>query len=191
MAERPEKLNSASRRGYRVDVMLLAPLFEAPFPIQLHVYTVVAATILGAVMLLRRKGTPSHRMLGRVWVGLMAVTALSSFFIHEINVYRGFSPIHLLSIATLVTCGYIVRSARNGNIRAHRIAVRSLYFGGIGIAGLFALTPGRIMHAMIVGAEAGAADLAPPDWIWTAFSFGIGIACAALALRRTLRQRAG
>jgi uncharacterized membrane protein len=62
-----------------------------------------------------------------------------------------FSPIHLLSIATLVACGYIVWSARNGDIRAHRIAVRSLYFGGI----------------------------------------GIGIACAALALRRTLRQRAG
>ena len=171
--------------------MHLAPLLDAPFAVQLHVYTVVPAAILGAAMLLRRKGTPSHRALGRFWIGLMVVTALSSFFIHEIDFYRGFSPIHLLSIATLFACVYIVRSARQGRIREHRIAVRSLYFGGVGIAGLFTLAPGRIMHALVFGSAEGAVGAATPDWIWTAFALGLGGVLLLLAARRTLRARIG
>ena len=159
----------------------LAPLFDATFAVQFHVYTVIPAAMIGAVMLLRRKGTPAHRALGRIWILLMVATAISSFFIHEINLWNGFSPIHLLSITALMTCVVIVWSARNGNLRTHRTAVRALYFGGIGIAGLFTFAPGRIMHALVFG-EGGA--VAAPDWIWTAFAIGFGAALVGLFLRR-------
>jgi len=42
--------------------------------------------------------TPLHRLLGKIWMVLMVITSLSSFFIHQIDLFYGFSPIHLLSI---------------------------------------------------------------------------------------------
>ena len=49
--------------------------------IALHLAAAVAALLAGIVILVRIKGTPSHRLLRRVWVGAMAATALSSFAI--------------------------------------------------------------------------------------------------------------
>jgi uncharacterized membrane protein len=37
------------------------------------------ALALGFAVILVRKGTPLHRLLGRTWVGLMTLAALSSF----------------------------------------------------------------------------------------------------------------
>lgn len=82
--------------------MNFEPLLNAPLAIQIHVAAVVPAAIIGLVIFLRRKGTKLHRVLGRVWIVLMIATAISSFFIHQINLVGGFSPIHLLSI--LVCC---------------------------------------------------------------------------------------
>lgn len=81
--------------------MTLEPLLNASPAIQIHVATVLPAALLGAHLLLRPKGTPRHRLLGKIWMALMVVTAASTFFIHELNMFFGFSPIHLLSIATL------------------------------------------------------------------------------------------
>jgi Predicted membrane protein len=131
--------------------MTLEPLLAAPLAVQIHVATVVPAALIGGWLLLSRKGTPVHKRLGRIWMALMIVTALSTFFIHEINLFRGYSPIHILSIATLAGCVQAVRMARARQIRRHKQIVKSLYFGGIGIAGLFALLPGRIMNRTIFG----------------------------------------
>jgi len=81
--------------------MNFEPLLHAPLAIQIHVATVVPAAIIGLVIFMRRKGTRLHKALGRLWVTLMAATAISSFFIHQINLIGGFSPIHLLSILVL------------------------------------------------------------------------------------------
>lgn len=131
--------------------MFLAPILEAPAAIQFHLATVIPAAILGPFILLREKGTPAHKALGKVWVLLMIGTAVSTFFIHTINMFYGFSPIHLLSIAVIVGCIQAVLAARNGNIRKHRSIMRNLYVGGIGIAGLFTLVPGRLMHKVVFG----------------------------------------
>lgn len=158
--------------------MTLEPLLNASPAIQFHVLTVVPAALVGGVMLLRRKGTPVHRMAGRVWIGLMALTALSSFFIHTIKVWGPFSPIHLLSILTLLGAFVVVQSARQRNLVRHQRVVKSLYFGGIGIAGFFALMPGRIMHEVVFGTaaseEATTVAVSPavqvagaaPVWVW-------------------------
>ena len=131
--------------------MFLAPVLDAPLAIKIHLLTVLPAAIIGALILFRRKGTRLHRMLGKVWVVLMVATAVSTFFIHTINMFHGFSPIHLLSIFVIVGCIRAVTAARRHDIRTHRNIMRGLYVGGIGIAGLFTLYPGRIMHRVVFG----------------------------------------
>jgi uncharacterized membrane protein len=134
----------------------LTPLLDASLPIQIHVATIVPAALLGPYIFLSRKGSPRHRLLGRVWVGLMVLSALSSFFIHTINVMGGFSPIHLLSAFVLYSSWKGVQAARRHQIRAHRTHMLGMYFGGVVIAGGFTLLPGRLMHAIV---------FAPPtDW---------------------------
>jgi len=63
----------------------------------------MTAFLLGLVQLAAPKGTLPHRTLGWIWVGLMVSVALSSFWIHQIRLIGLWSPIHLLSIFTLVT----------------------------------------------------------------------------------------
>lgn len=131
--------------------MTLNPILDAPLAIQIHVFTVVPAAILGAWMLFGAKGTRLHKALGRVWLALMVVTSISSFFIHTIRMVGPFSPIHLLSILTLVTCVLVVWSARTRWLSLHRKAVLGMYWSGIGIAGAFTLVPGRIMNEVMLG----------------------------------------
>lgn len=135
--------------------MMLEPLLQATLAIQIHVAAVVPAAVLGPYVLSGRKGTPLHRLLGRIWVLLMAISALSSFFIHELDVFHGFSPIHLLSIFVLVSLWRAVCAARAGNIRAHKAIVLSTYIGGIVIAGGFTLMPYRIMNTVVLGGGHG------------------------------------
>jgi uncharacterized membrane protein len=143
--------------------MTLEPLLNASPAIQFHVATVVPAALIGGIMLLMRKGTSLHRMAGRLWIALMVLTALSSFFIHEINLVGGFSPIHILSVVVLVSAAEVVRSARRRDFVRHQRLVKSLYFGAIGIAGLFTLLPGRIMHEVVfTPVQANGA----PVWVW-------------------------
>lgn len=129
--------------------MNLAPLLEAPFAIQVHVAAVIPAAVIGPFLFWAGKGTPMHRLLGKIWLGLMVVAALSSFLIHEINLFMGFSPIHLLSAYVLVGAWLAYRSARAHRITAHKRQVQGLYFGGIVGAGLFTLLPGRIMNKVV------------------------------------------
>ncbi|GAC1040516.1 DUF2306 domain-containing protein [Rhizobium sp. No.120] len=126
--------------------MTFEPLLDAPLAIQIHVVAVVPAALLGAYLLARPKGTPRHRQLGKIWLVLMVVTALSSFFIHQINMFYGLSPIHLLSVLVLFGCWGAIANARKHNIDAHKRIVRGLYFGGIVGAGAFTFLPGRIMN---------------------------------------------
>ena len=139
--------------------MNFEPLLHAPLAVQLHVATVIPAALLGAFILLRRKGTRLHKYLGRIWMVLMVVTAITSFFIHQINLLWGFSPIHILSVLVIAGCIRSVIAARQGAIGLHRKIVRQVYFLGIVGAGLFAFLPGRIMHA-VVFPDAGVSQLA-------------------------------
>jgi uncharacterized membrane protein len=126
--------------------MNLAPLLDAPLAIQVHVATVIPAALIGLYMFWARKGTPVHRLMGKVWLGLMVVAALSSFFIHTINLLLGFSPIHLLSVYVLYGSWKATAAARAQRIREHKVNVIGMYIGGIVVAGGFTLLPGRLMH---------------------------------------------
>jgi uncharacterized membrane protein len=132
--------------------MTLEPLANAPFAVQLHVAAAIGAFTLGLVQLAGLKGTTRHRALGWSWVMMMMVVATTSFWIRDIKSLGGWSPIHLLSIATLALVPLAVLAARRGNIRRHRLAMMSLFTGALIVAGLFTLLPGRIMAKVVFGA---------------------------------------
>lgn len=113
--------------------------------IALHLGAAVLALALGALMLSLRKGTLVHRRLGRLWAAVMAVVAVSSFWIMEIRDGAGFSVIHLLSAWTLVALALAVWFIRRGNVRAHKGFMIGTYLGLVG-AGLGALAPGRTLY---------------------------------------------
>ena len=131
--------------------MSLAPLLDAPPAIPLHAFAAMAAVVLGIVQLAAPKGTLPHRTLGWVWVALMAVVAISSFWIHQIRLFGPWSPIHLLSIMVLVLLPIAVLRARRHDVSGHRRSMIGIFAGGLVIAGLFTFLPGRIMHAVIFG----------------------------------------
>ena len=61
------------------------------------------------------------------------------------------SPIHLLSIFTLVTLPFAILHARRHRVSQHRNAMIMMFAGALLIAGLFTFVPGRIMHAVVLG----------------------------------------
>src|SRR6201996_457756 len=111
----------------------------------------MAAFALGVVQLAAPKGTLPHRALGWIWVALMMVVALSSFWIHQIRLVGPFSPIHLLSIFTLVIVPIGVWRAHRHDVSGHSKTMVLTFAGALVIAGLFTLLPGRIMHAVVFG----------------------------------------
>ena len=131
--------------------MTLAPLLEAPPAILLHAMAAMAAFTLGIVQFAAPKGTIPHRTLGWIFVGLMLAVALSSFRIHQIRLWGPWSPIHLLSIFTLITLPLAVWAARRHNVAGHRRAMISIFLGALVVAGAFTLVPGRIMHQVVFG----------------------------------------
>jgi uncharacterized membrane protein len=131
--------------------MTLAPLLAASPAIQVHAFAALAAVALGAVQLAAPKGTIPHRLFGWLWAGLMLTVVLSSFFIHEIRLWGAWSPIHLLSIFTLIMLPLAVWRARRHDVRRHQRAMVGLFAGALVIAGIFTFMPGRIMHAVLFG----------------------------------------
>jgi len=129
--------------------MSLQPLLNAPLAIQLHAFAAMFAFVIGLVQFAGPKGTGIHRVLGYAWVSTMILVATTSFWIHEIRQFGGFSLIHLLSIFTLCMVPLAVYAARRGNIKRHRMAMIQTFCGALIIAGLFTLLPGRIMHDVL------------------------------------------
>ena len=114
--------------------------------ILIHVGAALAALVLGIAVFLRRKGTFGHRVLGRAWVGLMLLTAVSTYWIRSSG---GFSWIHGLSVISLVALAYAVYFAVTGNIRRHQSIMKGVFFGALIVAGAFAFLPQRLLgHAL-------------------------------------------
>jgi uncharacterized membrane protein len=131
--------------------MSLAPLLDAAPAIPLHAFAAMTAFVLGVVQLAAPKGTRPHRTIGWIWVGLMTAVAVSSFWIHQIKLIGPWSPIHLLSIFTLVMLPIGVWRAHTHHVTDHKRAMIGIFSGALVVAGLFTLLPGRIMHTVVFG----------------------------------------
>lgn len=137
--------------------MTLAPFAAERFAIQLHLIVAILALGLGTWLMLRRKGTPRHKALGRVWAALMAAVAVSSFWITGLNAPGRFSAIHLLSVFTLVALAVAIWAIRAGRVRTHRFSMIGIYAGGLIGAGWGAFVPGRLI-SHILGYQVRAID---------------------------------
>lgn len=155
-------------------------LASASPAIQLHAGAAILAFLLGTLVLLLKKGSPLHKAMGRVWVALMLVVALSSFFITEVRLLGPYSLIHALSVLTLLGLVQAVRAIRRGDVKAHRATMVGLYGGALILAGAFTLVPGRRMHAVLFADGGWAAA-------WLALGFVTAVAMVVLVRRRAAR----
>lgn len=129
----------------------LIHLIETRPLIALHLFAAVLAFVVGAVVLARRKGTPNHKALGWFWAVLIFTTALTSVFIRDYRLpnIAGYTPIHLLTVTAAIVLPYGIVQIRRGRVGAHRNAMTRLFIGACGIAGFFALLPGRFLGNLV------------------------------------------
>jgi uncharacterized membrane protein len=124
-------------------------LSNAPWYLLLHLACAFLAVVLGAAVLLRRKGDSPHKAMGWSWVCLMITIAVTSFFIQARS---RFSVIHVLSVAVLVMVPLAIISIRRKRVQAHRY-IMSGVFTGLVIAGAFTLLPYRMLGQLVFAAR--------------------------------------
>ena len=127
---------------------MLTPIMSA------HLFTVLPAALLGTYLILRPKGTPSHRLLGKVYMILMLTTAALSLLIPAAvgtQLVGHLGLIHILSFVVLFSVPRAYFAARNHNLVHHKIAMIGVYVGGILVAGGFTLAPGRYLNQLLLG----------------------------------------
>jgi uncharacterized membrane protein len=127
--------------------MTAAPLWQAAAPVLLHALAALAAILLGAVQLSRPKGGPAHRAAGATWVAAMALVAGSAFWMGE----GGWSPLHALALGTLGSLAFALWALHAGRGAVHGRAMQWVYAMALIVTGLFALMPGRLLHAVVFG----------------------------------------
>ena len=115
-----------------------------------HLATILVATALTPVMLLRARGDRRHRTIGKAWIAAMLATAITSLFIHVSGPGR-FGIIHLLSFWTLVQVPLIWWTARVHHVARHRRAVHGMVTGALLIAGFFTFPFHRLLGSWLFG----------------------------------------
>ena len=122
----------------------------------MHLATILPAFVIGTVLMLRRKGSPSHKLWGKVFLLLMLTTAVITLFMPAAVGARWlghFGVIHIFCIVVFISVPRAYSAARRGNIRAHRANMIGLYVGAILIAGAFTFAPGRMLHNAVVNGK--------------------------------------
>lgn len=129
----------------------LHPLLNTTLAIQVHTASALLAIIVTLLIFTRPRGSRAHRMLGWIWVGAMLTVAVTSFGITHGGPVLGYGWIHLLSVWVVAGIIYALVQIRRGQTARHRGMMLGMVWGGLVIAGLFTLSPGRIMHAVLIG----------------------------------------
>ncbi len=114
-----------------------------PLPVTIHIFSAFSALVLGTLLLSRRlKGDRAHRIAGWTWVVLMFTVAASSLWIPA---FMKLSWIHVFTLITLVSLPLGIYRARTHDVKGHRGTMIGVFTGGLVIAGLFTLVPGRFL----------------------------------------------
>ena len=119
-------------------------LAAQPLVIQLHLAAAVVALVIGAMLMLMRKGVIFHRRAGWLWVSAMSIVAGSSIFITGVNGDR-WSFIHMITGWTLIALPLAVIAARRHDVKQHRRFMMGMFYGGLIIAGGLTFIPGRTL----------------------------------------------
>ena len=128
----------------------LSLIVEASPAVRIHLGAALFALLVALFLLSGTKGTWVHRAVGWIWSAAMMTTALSSFVIMELN-HGQLSFIHVLSGWTAFATPMGIWQARKHNVRLHRRTMTGLVVGGLIVAGLFTLVPGRLMWRVFFG----------------------------------------
>ena len=119
-----------------------------------HLITVIPCIFIGAYLLIVQKGSKVHKVLGRIYMVLMMITAIITLFMPAFvgpQFLNHFGFIHLFSILTIYSVPTALIAIRKGQVGRHKWKMIGLYFGAIIIAGGFTLAPGRYLHQMFFG----------------------------------------
>jgi uncharacterized membrane protein len=127
----------------------LGPILRAPPVIQVHLATVLAAAATGVVLMGGAKGTRAHRALGWAWSSFMMLTAASALFIPSPG--PSLILLKLFALITLASVPAAVLAARSHKVGRHARIMISLFVGGVGVAGVLAFLPGRLMWQVFFG----------------------------------------
>ncbi len=120
----------------------------------LHLATVVPCFIIGTLLLVIKKGTNVHKILGRIYMILMMITALITLIMPTqvgSRFLNHFGWIHSFSFLTLYTVPAAYWAIKRGDIKTHKQKMILLYFGAIIIAGGFTFIPGRYLYEVFFG----------------------------------------
>jgi uncharacterized membrane protein len=113
-----------------------------------HLVTALIALPLGAWILYFPKGTPRHKLLGKIWVVAMLITAFASGFIQS---WGRFSFIHIFTVWTPISIIMAIYYIRKGEVKKHQDYMRGTYIGLV-IAGVLAVAlPGRFLWRLVIG----------------------------------------
>ena len=159
--------------------MTLDPLMTAPLAVQLHVGFAVVALCVGPFTLFRTWRDRLHKVLGYIWVVGIVGLALSGLAIASAMPVLGpFGPIHLFSLLALWGVAHGLWCIRRRNVAGHRAAMQSVWFGAMGLAGVFTLLPWRVMNDVLLGNR-------PEAGLWAVV---IGVVVLLWGWRRWLRR---
>lgn len=140
----------AMMSSYRPHLPRWSLIEAAPLVLQVHIFAAVSALVIGLTIMALPKGRGPHKALGWTWVVAMATTAVSSVLLLTISGY-GLSIIHGLSAFVMVMLPLGVLAIRRGDVQAHRRTMTGLFMGGLVIAGVLTLLPGRLMWRVFFG----------------------------------------
>jgi len=123
-----------------------------PTIVFIHLMLIIPCIILGAILILGKRGSNFHKNAGKIYLVLMGITGILTLFIpaqvgHKL--FNHFGGLHLLSLLTLWTVPKAWLAIRKGDIKTHKNAMIRLYIGGIIIAGGFAIfAEGRYLNTL-------------------------------------------
>ena len=132
----------------------LAPILHAPLAIQIHLASILAALAVTAILMAGVKGDRLHRTLGWGWAVTMVGTAISTLFIQAAPIgpsFHGLGLLHLFALLTFVSVPRAVLAARRHDVARHVAVISGFVIGGLGIAGIAAFLPGRMLWQVLFG----------------------------------------
>jgi len=122
---------------------------SASLAIRLHIAAALFALMLGSIQLAMPKGGMRHKIFGWFWIALMMFVAISSLFVTGVN--NGYSPVHILTVLTIVGLPIGVLSARQRNWKRHAAVMRAVFAIGLVAGGIFNFMPGRLVWRVVFG----------------------------------------
>ena len=120
----------------------------------MHLGTIAPAFLMATFMMVTKKGTEVHRLIGRIYMVLMLFTAMVTLLMSAQvgpRLFNHFGFIHLLSVLVLYCVPSAYWAIKNGNVKRHRLSMIGLYIGGLIVAGGFTLMPGRMLGNVLFG----------------------------------------